>query len=721
MAGLMSDAILKHGRNCWRLDRAHRFYAVQDAADYFRLVGEALLSARRTVFILGWDTTAGIDLQPGATAKTPTRFDELLAYAVRRRRQLRCYILTWDYGLLFTLERDPFSRFKIGWAMPRRVKFEFDDRHPFGGCHHQKVVVVDDQLAFCGGIDLTSHRWDTTAHRPDEPHRVTPSGTAYGPYHEVQAMVEGPAAASLGVLARDRWRAIGADRLPPMNRFEQGLWPAGITPDFTDVDVAISRTLPGTDGQPAVRECEALFLDSIGAAKRTIYIENQYFTNSNLAEALGARLAEPHGPELVVAVPRDSHGWLEQKTIGAIRDHLFRRLIASDRYKRLRLVAPVASRARDVATFVHSKVMIVDDEFVRIGSANCSHRSMGLDTECDVAIEARGDPHLQAGVRRIRDRLIAEHLGLPADAIGPAMDRAGSLRALLDAHEDADRTLARVKLTAEPIGLPPDAVRLAVDPDQPLALGTPLDAMVPAVDASIASGPLRIWIVPVVVLAAAGFVAWAPTESPDPPRLDALRSFLGSAPNTPLSLAVGVGLFLIGAVALIPLEILALASGLLFGGLGGGLVASAGSLAAAVVGYLAGRAIGTSRLSGWMSRRSYRSARQLGARGVAGVAVLRLAAVASAGAIHHLCGAVRVPFAPYMMGTAIGLVPAVAVLVWLGALSRNALLHPSLWNGSAAVAAGLAIAGLAVGVRTLLLIRQFAPSIAGHRQRAEFG
>ena len=202
----MSRSILQPGRNCWRLEQARRFYMVQDAADYFRIVRRALLSARHTVFVLGWDVTAGIDLDPGASpSEVPTRFDALLKYIVRRQRHLHCYILTWDYGLLFTLERDPFSRFRFGWATPKRVHFEFDDRHPLGASHHQKVVVIDDELAFCGGIDLTSHRWDTSAHRPDEPHRVTPIGTVYGPYHEIQAMVDGPVAASLGALARDRF------------------------------------------------------------------------------------------------------------------------------------------------------------------------------------------------------------------------------------------------------------------------------------------------------------------------------------------------------------------------------------------------------------------------------------------------------------------------------------------------------------------------------------
>ena len=104
-------AIAEPGRNCWRIDRADRFYCIQDAADYFRLVREALLSARHSVFILGWDIYASVDLLPGtAVSDAPSCLDDLLAFIARRRKQLRCYILIWDYAALYTLERDPFSR-----------------------------------------------------------------------------------------------------------------------------------------------------------------------------------------------------------------------------------------------------------------------------------------------------------------------------------------------------------------------------------------------------------------------------------------------------------------------------------------------------------------------------------------------------------------------------------------------------------------------------------
>src|SRR6187401_477569 len=162
-----AGSIIEASANCWRVDRADRFRCIQDGAEYFRLVRQALLAARQSVLVLGWDISGRLNLLPDRPAgeadadSAPVRFDELLAYIARRNRKLHCDILIWDYASLYTLERDPFSRFRLGWRTPRRVRFGYDDRHPIGGSHHQKIIVVDDRLAFCGSIDLTSHRWDT--------------------------------------------------------------------------------------------------------------------------------------------------------------------------------------------------------------------------------------------------------------------------------------------------------------------------------------------------------------------------------------------------------------------------------------------------------------------------------------------------------------------------------------------------------------------------------
>ena len=301
-----------------------------------------------------------------------------------------------------------------------------------------------------------------------------------------------------------RWERTGCR---PSTAPTEDLWPSDITPDLTDVDVAIARTMPASESQPAIRECEALFLDSIAQAKQTIYIESQYFTNDKLAGALAARLREPDGPEVIVISPKECHGWLEKTTMGTFRDGAFRQLIAADEYKRLRLVYPAASRSRDVPTFVHSKVMIVDDVLARIGSANFSHRSMGMDTECDLAVDAGGDPDARAGIRHVRDRLLAEHLGLSVDAVARGIERSGSIGAFIDTRESAEHTLVRIDMSQQ-AATPSEVLRAAADPDEPAAFGSSVESLVPAVDATSGRSPLRIWILPAVVLAAATAVAW---------------------------------------------------------------------------------------------------------------------------------------------------------------------------------------------------------------------
>ncbi|MEO6709716.1 MAG: VTT domain-containing protein, partial [Planctomycetota bacterium] len=441
------DEIMRPGLNCWRIERAERWRCIQDGEEYFRLVRGAILAARRSVFILGWDIYAAIDLAPGSDeSEGPTKLAALLDFVVQRNPELEVYVLIWDYAALYALERDPTSRIRLGLNTNERVHFRFDDHHPLAGCHHQKVVVVDDRLAFSGGLDLTSHRWDTPDHSVQHPLRLSATGEPYTPFHDVQALVEGPVAAALGELARERWTRIGARDLPPLAPRSDSLWPESDPPDLLDVDIAIARTDPPFRGREAVRECEALFHAQIAAARRVIYIENQYFTNAKVGEALASRLREPEGPEIIVVGPRECSGWLEKKTMGVLRQRVLASLEEADSHGRLRLLNPVASKQHGVDTFIHSKILVIDDEHLRIGSANLSSRSMGMDTECDLVACAGGDPRLRRDIERVRNRLVGEHLGLSADDIAGAIRSQGSLRAAIDALASGDRTLEPVKV-----------------------------------------------------------------------------------------------------------------------------------------------------------------------------------------------------------------------------------------------------------------------------------
>src|SRR5262245_17108657 len=384
--------ILQPSKNVWQIALADRAAVLIDGGRYFGALRETLRNARSTVFIVGWDIDSRTRLvgeDGGAHDGLPLEFVDFLSALVKRRRELTIHILAWDYSVLYALERELFPALTFGWRTPRGIKFCLDDNLPVGASHHQKLVVVDDAVAFCGGLDVTLRRWDRTRHSLDEPGRLDATGRPYGPFHDVQVMVDGEAARSLGDLARMRWFS-GACQSPPETCPLGNPWPGSVHPDFTHVDVGIARTQPQFDEQDQVREIEALYLDSIDHAERTIYIENQFLTCNRFAERLTQRMrARPH-LEVVVVGPRDHDSWIPERAMRNGRIRFMRILAQSGIGNRVRLYYPrVRDGPRSAHTMVHSKVMVVDDVLLRVGSSNLNNRSMGLDTECDLAIEAK--------------------------------------------------------------------------------------------------------------------------------------------------------------------------------------------------------------------------------------------------------------------------------------------------------------------------------------------
>jgi uncharacterized membrane protein YdjX (TVP38/TMEM64 family) len=363
--------------------------------------------------------------------------------------------------------------------------------------------------------------------------------------------------------------------------------------------------------------------------------------------------------------------------------------------------------------------MIVDDELVRIGSANFSRRSMGVDTECDLAVDADGNSQVRAAIQHIRHRLVGEHLGLTPDEVAQGIERTGSLRAFIDSRQQADHTLVRLELPPEEDSAPVEAVRSVADPDEPMAFGPAVAELVPAADATNGLRPVPFPTVPMIVLAIAG--ASMLSAAIWRPELRAIQHVLTVMPRTSSMAWTATAAIAVAGLVFIPLELMAIAAGVFFGLPRGAVVALLGSLVSAAAGYVLGRAIGPGRLSRWMTRRSYRSARQLGAHGVIGVLMLRLASVATSGSIHLLCGAGRVPFATYMTGTLLAFIPAIAALAGLGALLRTTLLEPSISNALLTIGAAILLTALAAVLRTFLLLRQFAPRVSNQRARAEFG
>src|SRR5688572_2485514 len=398
-----NSTLFQPGRNCWRVEHARQAGFIVDGEDYFRAFVEATRKAKRSILISGWDFHSRTRLICRGPNDCDLELGEFLNDLVRRNRHLHVHVLIWDFPVIFGLDREwaPFSG--LGWQQHRRVHFRYDNTHPTGGCHHQKIVVIDDMVAFNGGIDLTWRRWDTNEHSPDNEHRHV-KGTAYPPFHDLMMAVEGDAARALGDVVRERWRKATGEMLkPPAQQrrvfrrkaaaaeMKTSRWPDSLEAQVHDIDVAVSRTEPAINGSPGVREIEALYLDMIAAAKDSIYIENQYFTADKVGDALAARLEEQNGPEVIVVLRQLSHGWLEELTMQTLRKRLIDKCRAADAYGRFRVLYPYVDGLQEGTCIdVHAKMMIVDDRFVRIGSANLANRSMGLDTECDLCIAAEG-------------------------------------------------------------------------------------------------------------------------------------------------------------------------------------------------------------------------------------------------------------------------------------------------------------------------------------------
>jgi len=347
-------------------------------------------------------------------------------------------VLRWDLSILKMPLRGTLPMAILDLLSGSRVRFRLDHAHPPSACHHQKIVVIDDALAFCGGIDVTLDRWDTSAHRDEDPHRVRPSGEPYGPWHDATMAVSGEAARALGELARARWRAATGEKLAPV-RDGVEIWPDHLTPDLADVDVGIARTQPAFRGEAEIREIEALYLRAIASARRSIYIETQYFASQRIADAIAARLREDQGPEIVVVNPETAAGWLEEEAMGSARAILVRELShRAAKSGRFRVYHPVAEGGTPI--YVHAKIMIIDDTLLRVGSSNLNNRSMGFDTEADIALEATR-PELRRFVSGLRSRLLAEHLGTSPEAVDGALRETGSLIAAIEAVRRPGRTL----------------------------------------------------------------------------------------------------------------------------------------------------------------------------------------------------------------------------------------------------------------------------------------
>jgi phosphatidylserine/phosphatidylglycerophosphate/cardiolipin synthase-like enzyme len=504
-AAIHRPAVARPGETCWQIARAGRVAVLVDAEEYFTALREALENAQRSVVVVGWDFDPRTELAPNADG-TPSGSDiaTLLGDLARARPRLRIQLLVWDMVL-------PISILHFGYPqrarseLDERIEFVLDGTHPPGACHHQKLVIIDDSVAFCGGTDLATDRWDDSEHLDGNPRRRLPSGQSHAPRHDLMMMVDGEAARALGTLARMRWQRATGAKMDPAERSTAttsasaaltpadsaasasaaptpadsaasasavyasagttahsesaahaavadapDVWPAQCRSHFTRAAVAIARTQPAYNGDAAVTENLRLHLESIATATRLIYLENQYIVAPPIERALATRLAEADGPEVILICGSRSPSYFDRIAIDDAQHGLLERLRTCDAFNRFRAFSPVTAGGEPI--IVHSKVSIIDDRLLRIGSTNLNNRSLGFDTECDLAIDVETQnpadrPAIAAGIDDIRNQLLAHHLGVAPSAFAAALTQHGRI---IDAIESFTSSRLQPVQTAPP-------------------------------------------------------------------------------------------------------------------------------------------------------------------------------------------------------------------------------------------------------------------------------
>jgi phosphatidylserine/phosphatidylglycerophosphate/cardiolipin synthase-like enzyme/uncharacterized membrane protein YdjX (TVP38/TMEM64 family) len=676
----MPGEILREGKNCWKLAHADRVKFLIDGAAYFAALADALERAEESILIVGWDFDSRVKLRPNA--KHSRDLGRFLKSLVWRKRRLRLNVLIWNFAAIYAaLQRDSPPMLSVGWGKHSRIRFEMDANHPLGASHHSKVIVIDDKVAFVGGLDLAKGRWDTPEHPVKLEWRKDFDGAELPPHHDVQLMVDGDAARALGDYARERWYNTTGERLrpPPAPRRDQ--WPPALKPDVTDIHVGIARTDPpyGRNGAP-IREIEALFKDAIAAARKSIVIENLYLTSAVVGDALAARLEEADGPEIVIVTSQKSEGWLEEATMDVLRARLLKRLRAADRYHRLGVYCPRICGLDNTCLSVHSKVMVVDDRFVRIGSANVANRSLGLDTECDLAFEAEGRPDVVAEIDKFRNMLLGEHLGVAPEKVAATIAEKGSMIAAIESlRGGSTRTLELVDVTVSELldrMIPDSAV---IDPEAPTAPEQVMQEIVPPEERGFSSGALLRGALLLVVLFALA-AAWRLTDLKHYIDAAAIASWEGSLENNPAAPLLVLAGYVLAGLAVFPVTILIAATAFAFGPWTALAYSLAGCVLSAMAIYALGYRLGRQTVSRFTGHRWNRLHQLISKHGILAVATIRMIPVAPYSIVNLAAGAVRVPFRDFVLGTVVGMSPGVVGITLFESQLEEMIRDPSAFT-----------------------------------------
>ncbi|RLT88379.1 MULTISPECIES: VTT domain-containing protein [unclassified Ketobacter] len=705
--------------NCWRHSLATYMCPLIDCANYYRTLYHAIVAARKSIFIAGWDIDSRIDLLRGDEAnavEAPVNICELLAWKARQNPDLRIYLLRWDSSLAFFSNREIWAKEVWEEQCPDNVQVCLDDTIPMGGSQHQKIVVIDDELAFNGGMDIAWCRWDTRKHEFNDPRRNDTEGP-YGPIHDVQVMVAGPVVLEFAKLLRWRWKlaANACDKAisaPQTSRELPASWPHFCKPLARNIPCAIARTIPFMDAVEPAQEVRHMLLDLIHAAEEFIYIENQFASREEIAEALNQQLKRKPQLKVLVVSSYEPKGTMECEAYWAGRID-FKNIVENGvRPDRIRITHSSAQPGSGDAALkrIHSKLMTIDDRYLVIGSSNFSNRSMTLDTECDLIFAADSEPQ-RAAIAHLRNDLLAEHTSLSIAQVERILQQAQCIDGLLQAKSNNQYHLSEVndhKFTDQTWQ---DVLAPISDPEEPLVPplplpdGSHLNLPNPRKKTLVIGSVLMLFVLLAgVVLAANHYISWFNSEN--------LSAFLEQARGTSMALPTVLILYVVGGLFFFPVTVMSLAVAAVFGPIWGPIYGMSGALTSAAVMFWGGEKLGDRGLRKLGGHKVQKVDEAFSKSGVIGVATIRLLPIAPYSLVNLVAGISSIKLLPFLLGTFLGMLPPMIAKGLVGDSLSDLATNPSTRSITY-----LAI-GILIWVGVIVLSRHFARKLQSRDVKA---
>lgn len=676
------DVLFQPGQNCSYAVKADHMAVIVDCGNYYRNLRESIIKAKHSIFITGWDIDSRIELTRGTDSlypSAPNNLYDLLIWKAKANPDLRIYLNKWNYAFFMAATREPWAVWKWLTTLLPNIFYCRDDHVPVGACHHQKIVVIDDETAYCGGMDVAIGRWDMRDHTAENPHRSDPGGLfrligrkKYTPFHDIQSVVSGEAARSLAEISRERWRlAAGYDPVPIRpashgNDIPQS-WPDTDKPDFEDIHCGIARTIPAFANLSEAYEIEQIYLDQIARAEYFIYMENQYFTRKSIAKALNKRLHEKPDLRVLLVSSHNPQGVVEKKTMWVGRLKFKDILMKGSMEDRACMAYPASiSEKGFVPVRIHSKFMVVDDTFLHIGSANINNRSMKMDTECDMVFRGTTDAHRKK-ISAVRNDLIREHNGFEAELI----------EARIQAHVNPREFLERLSYSTQHFVEIDDMEFFDAHPEDnviDIMAGDPEAELIPELPIPLPTGraakyfqrgkvkTILFFMAAVLLLG----IAWRSGLLSAYASQEELIATFSDLRNMQWVTPAAIAVYTLAICLFMPITVLTGVMAIVFGPWHGLAISAGGAACSLAIGFLAGRLTGRSVLKLFAGTTVERIKSHAESSGVASITMIRMLPLAPFMIVNIAFGMLRAPFAAYMAGSLLGLLPGTVAAIFIG-------------------------------------------------------